>query len=315
MFLRLSTRNLASGIMKILLKRRVRYLHNKTKRMQKRSRKRARLLFAYLGLFVLVGGSVILLFRSAPTCTDGRRNQGEVDIDCGGPCSPCTEEIILQPIEISGSEWVYSFGDQYDFIGVMKNPNNKYGASKFKYRVKVETQDGEEFVQPSWVNSFALPGEEKTLLLQGVELASAPLHVEFELDMNEITWEKFSDFESPDFIINDKQYKELGGGEANFSKIWGMIINRGRIDFEEVSVKAFLRNSEGRLLATNSDLLGRFRAGGRRDFNMFFPISFEGMVDNNNITIEVETNPFDPENFSKVYGKDDEWDEVRKTSD
>lgn len=277
--------------------------------MQKRSRKRARLLFAYLGIFILIGGSIFLFLRSAPTCNDGRRNQGETDVDCGGPCSPCVEKIVLQPIEISGYEWVHSSGDKYDFIGVMKNPNDKYGASKFKYRVQVETQDGENFVQPNWVDSFALPKEEKTLLIQGIELTSAPLQIKFELDTDGIIWENFTDFESPDFIINDKQYKELGGGEANFSKVWGMIINRGYVDFEEVYVKAFLRDSEGNLLATNSDLLGKFSAGDIRDFNMFFPMSFEGVVDE--ITIEVETNPFDSENFTKIYGNEDEWDVVR----
>ncbi|MBT3356374.1 hypothetical protein HN784_01315 [bacterium] len=279
--------------------------------MQKRSRKRARLIFAYLGLFVVVGGSLFLIVRSTPSCEDGRRNQGEVDVDCGGPCKPCTELITLEPIKIDRYEWVYSYDNNYDFVGVMKNPNNKYGASEFKYRVNVETQNGEKFVQPNWVTSFALPGEEKTLLLQGVELESAPLSIKFELDMEDIKWEKFTSFESPDFIINDRRYEELGGGAANFSRAWGMVINRGSVDFEEVIVKALLRNSSGRLLATNSDFLGGFHAGARRDFNMFFPIRFEGVVDENMITIEIETNPFDIDNLSKVYGNDDEWDVVR----
>ncbi|MCB9734190.1 MAG: hypothetical protein H6745_16460 [Deltaproteobacteria bacterium] len=25
----------------------------------------------------------------APTCSDSARNQGESDVDCGGPCDPC----------------------------------------------------------------------------------------------------------------------------------------------------------------------------------------------------------------------------------
>jgi len=279
--------------------------------MQKRSRKRTRLVIAYIGLFILFGGSFFLFFKSPPTCNDNRRNQGEIDVDCGGPCKPCTEKVVLKSIEIGNYEWVYSFAGKYDFVGVMKNPNHKYGVSEFKYRVKVETQDKKQYIQPDWVNSFALPGEEKTLLLQGVELDSPPLNIIFEFDMNEIKWEKYTNFESPDFIVNDKQYGELGGGSANFSKVWGVAINRGSVDFEEANVKAFLRSADGRLLATNSDLLGGFRAGDRRDFNMFFPNRFEGLVDTTNITIEIETNPFDKENITKTYGKEDEWDLVR----
>ena len=29
------------------------------------------------------------------TCSDGIQNQGEADIDCGGPCSACRKETIL----------------------------------------------------------------------------------------------------------------------------------------------------------------------------------------------------------------------------
>lgn len=279
--------------------------------MQKRSRKRARIIFAYLGLFVLVFGSIWIFFKSAPTCTDGVRNQGEMDTDCGGPCKPCTERIVLEPIEIGNYEWVYSFENKYDFVGSLKNPNNNYGASRVKYRVAVETLAGGEIVYSNWVHSFVLPGEQKRLLLQGMELDSTPLNVKMELDLKDIQWEKFTNFEAPEFIVNEKYYEELGGGVANFSRTWGTVINGGNTDFEEVLVKAFLRDANGLLLATNSDLLGGFKAGNIRGFNMLFPTKFEGEVDSGRIEIEIETNPFDKENLSKTYGKDDEWDAVR----
>ncbi len=279
--------------------------------MQKRSRKRARLMFAYIGIFSIFFASLFLLFKASPTCSDGKRNQGEVEVDCGGPCKPCTEKIVLEPIEISDYEWVYSFEDKYDFVASLKNPNNKYGASKFKYRVVIQTQEGEEPILTKWVSSFALPGERKILLLQGIELENPPTSIKMELDTKEVEWEKYTDFEGPDFIINEKHYQELGGGDTNFSRAWGTVINRGSVDFEEVFVKVFLRDSDGKLLATNSDLLGGFRAGARRDFNMLFPARFEGEVDSSDIDIEIETNPFNDENLSKVYGKDDEWDTVR----
>jgi hypothetical protein len=279
--------------------------------MQKRSRKRIRLIFAHLGLLVLVFGSIGIFFKSASSCTDGERNQGEIDTDCGGPCKPCTEKIVLKPIEIDNYEWVSSFDNKYDFVGSLKNPNNNYGASKFKYRVVIETLAGGETIYSDWVYSFVLPGEQKRLLLQGVELSSVPLKMKIELDLKDIQWEKFTDFEAPEFIVNEKYYEELGGGAANFSRIWGTAINRGNVDFEEVFVKAFLRDSNGLLLATNSDLLGGFKAGNIRGFNMFFPTKFEGKVDTDKIEIEIETNPFDEENLSKNYGKDDEWDALK----
>lgn len=270
-----------------------------------------RLTFAYIGIFAVFFSTLFLLFKTTATCDDNKRNQGEIDVDCGGPCKPCTEKIILEPIKIDNYEWVYSYDNKYDFVGYLKNPNNKYGASKFKYRVVVEIQNGEKAIMSDWIKSFALPGEKKTLLVQGMELSAPPVKVRMELDIKEIEWEKYTDFEGPDFIINEKHYEELTGGVANFSRVWGTVINRGNVDFEEVFVKTFLRDEDGVLLATNSDLLGGFSAGNRRDFNMLFPVRFEGEVDRSNVEIEIETNPFDDENLSKVYGSDDEWDSVR----
>ena len=33
------------------------------------------------------------LAMASPTCDDGRRNQAELHVDCGGPCKPCPEEF------------------------------------------------------------------------------------------------------------------------------------------------------------------------------------------------------------------------------
>lgn len=277
--------------------------------MQKRSKKRIIITISYFLLITGVFWFFILLIRSNPTCSDGRRNQGEEDIDCGGPCSPCVDRIVLEGIEIGQYEWVHYVGNKYDFIATIKNPNNNYGASHIKYRMKIKTQKGEVFVQPRWIESFVLPREEKTVLVQGIELESSPLDIEIELDTQGINWEKFTDFEEPEFIINDKRYTELGGGSLNFSNVWAMVINKSSTDFEEVNIKAILRNSEGRLIATNSQVVGAFKAGEIREALMNFQQRFEGEV--KEIHIEVETDPFDPQNIMKARGQIDPWDEIR----
>src|SRR3989344_6654280 len=42
--------------------------------------------------------------REVPTCFDGRQNQEEEKIDCGGPCTPCVlkdlKQLIVGPVEI-----------------------------------------------------------------------------------------------------------------------------------------------------------------------------------------------------------------------
>jgi hypothetical protein len=45
-----------------------------------------------------------------PTCSDGIKNQGEADVDCGGPCSSCAEpeavETCFDSIQNQGEEGI-----------------------------------------------------------------------------------------------------------------------------------------------------------------------------------------------------------------
>jgi hypothetical protein len=41
--------------------------------------------------------SVDLICQGSATCADGYRNQGETDVDCGGPCGPCTTAPVSVP--------------------------------------------------------------------------------------------------------------------------------------------------------------------------------------------------------------------------
>ena len=53
----------------------------------------------YLGILSGLSYGVYAFVVRQPNCTDGRQNQGESGIDCGGPCTSC-ELRQLKPIEI-----------------------------------------------------------------------------------------------------------------------------------------------------------------------------------------------------------------------
>lgn len=42
--------------------------------------------------------------KDTATCTDGIQNQGEEDVDCGGPCPPCIKEPGMTA-KVSGYAW------------------------------------------------------------------------------------------------------------------------------------------------------------------------------------------------------------------
>ena len=91
------------------------------------------LLFALVAVAGLI--AAIWLNITAPSCSDGKRNQDEKGIDCGGLCAKeCLGEIkdlaVLwsKPLKVSGSN--------YDAVALAENRNLFLSAKSVKYQFK-----------------------------------------------------------------------------------------------------------------------------------------------------------------------------------
>lgn len=98
----------------------------------------------FFGFFAVVIAAAAF-FASAlwprPSCGDGRRNQGELGIDCGGLCSAvCSNEA-----QVARALWVRvlpigspRFGEAgaYDLVGFVRNPNSNLVAINLPYELR-----------------------------------------------------------------------------------------------------------------------------------------------------------------------------------
>lgn len=278
--------------------------------MAQRDVKRVFILIVYLFLFFLFSTVVYFLFKADPSCFDGKKNQGEAAVDCGGPCVPCPEVISLKPVEILSVEWVHDIENKHDVVAKVTNPNDVFGVAMIRYQVRVKSSDGEAIDQSNWEEGFILPGETKRFFIQGFETNSLfenSAVVDLVIDEESIIWKRFKNYEEPNLIINNPGYEEVSGGGVGFGRAFGTIINRSNVDLEIVRVKVVLRNDEGRLLAVNSQVMNTLRAGEFRDYVINFPHNFPGSV--TDVKAFPESNPFDSENYIRIHGRPDKWDE------
>lgn len=261
----------------------------------------------FIAVLLFLLAAFVFMFKEDPTCEDGIQNQNESGIDCGGPCFPCPERPVLKDLEVISTEWVFDIENRYDIAFKLKNPNSLYGLAEFQYRAIIYGADGQIMDQTSIQDGFILPGEEKYLLVQAVPLGSAPVDVKIEFSpISDEAWQKFTDYEEPNLVINNKHYEELSGGVAGFSRVAGTLINSSQYDFENILVKVVLRDSNGNLLAMNHQQMSTVRAREQRDFNMIFPHSFPGKV--TQVEVEPEVNVFDSANFIQIKGNPRQWD-------
>jgi hypothetical protein len=90
--------------------------------------------FASFFIFLKIRGPVIA------TCFDGKKNQGEEGIDCGGPCSPC-EIKYAEPLKIYPIKYLV-YSNSIDIVGLLENPNKNLALKKIKYYFEIYDFDG-----------------------------------------------------------------------------------------------------------------------------------------------------------------------------
>ena len=89
-------------------------------------------LFSFL-IYLKIRGPVIA------SCFDGKKNQGEEGIDCGGPCPPC-EVKTLQPLKIYPTQFL-TYENSIDIIGLIENPNPNLALKKLRYYFEIYDVD------------------------------------------------------------------------------------------------------------------------------------------------------------------------------
>lgn len=264
-----------------------------------RNIKRLIIVFVYLVIFGLVGTGFYYLFRTAPTCTDRIRNQGEVGIDCGGPCAACIEIPNIENIKVLEKAIVPGEAGKYDALVKIINPNAQLGAARFDYSFNLLDGAGKILAKSVGTN-FVLPGQTKYVLAFNMPSEAKPESLDFEISSFE--WSKFSEFEEPDIAIYSKQFNLAGGGETGFARLNAKMRNQSGYDFREISALAVVRGGDGSPIAVNETNFNDVRADEEREINFMWNDPFPIDPMSAKIEIAPEVNVFENDNFMKQHG-------------
>lgn len=263
--------------------------------MEKNMRKRLIIGLIYLVFFGVVVLFFYSIFRTKPTCFDGIKNQNEEGIDCGGVCPEKCQKIKAQDLEKREVGLVESsVAGEYDFYGLVINPNNVYGSKYFSYEIKFKDETGAVIAEKQG-DSFILPGDKKYIIENNIKLFKLPSDIEFSLGNSE--WVELDElYEKPDLKIVHKRYDKISSG-VGFSEGKGLLQNRSPFNFAVIKIKVILRDTENKVVALNATEMRTVRSGEDRDYRVFWPSRFPGEV----VSVEnqIEANVFDPEAFVK----------------
>lgn len=262
-----------------------------------RDTKRLTIIIVYLLIFLVIGVGLYLLFRPQPSCFDGRRNQNEQGIDCGGICAlACLEKVVGNDILVREITFLPTDRGKYDILAKIFNPNNDIGASSFHYSLLLRDAEGKELSRISGTN-FILPQETKSLLALNLETAVVPVKAVIEL--SDFRWTRLNEYRAkPELNIYSKRFVSHPDPSV-FGAVIATLVNESIYDFRKIQIKVVLRDAVGTPLAVNQSEMQSVTVGREQDIRIVFPQPFVGAVAQ--VDMEVEANTYDSENFLKRY--------------
>ncbi|MFA6416509.1 MAG: hypothetical protein WCW56_03445 [Candidatus Paceibacterota bacterium] len=99
----------------------------------------------YLTIVVLAIGLIIFglvwYFFPKPTCTDGKQNQTEEGIDCGGTCPRACVATTL-PLRVIWTRVFPERAGRFDVAVEIENQNADRGIERVGYRIRIYDKDG-----------------------------------------------------------------------------------------------------------------------------------------------------------------------------
>lgn len=127
----------------------------------------------YLVIWILIFFAVYRsFFYTAPSCFDGKQDQGETGIDCGGPCAKACIPMNLSTISAIANPQVFlSSPGHYTLLGQVANANPGFAAQSFSY--EFDLYDAEDTLIGTVAgNSFMYSAETKYIVAPNIAVAT-----------------------------------------------------------------------------------------------------------------------------------------------
>lgn len=262
--------------------------------MQKRLLKQIFIGLIYLAILAGIVAVIFFSLYQKPTCQDGILNQGEISVDCGGPCPLCEFQTI-KDLQEKGLSFFEVSDRVYDVVVSLKNPNPNYGSGEFAYNLYFYDV-ADRLITKKQGRAFILPNQEKYIILSNIKTIEAVSRIDFKVD--KIEWEKLDGFGGTNLFIRAKRF-EADSQDLGMSRAIGIIKNSSPYDWASVGVNVLLFSENKKVIGVGSTQINSLLSGEEREFIVtWFNKLPEPVFDT---TMVAETNVFADQNFVRNY--------------
>ena len=199
----------------------------------------------------------ISIFSKPPTCFDGKQNQGEQGIDCGGPCARICTFNVRAPVVL----WTRALPTSphtYTAVAYIQNPNagERAGARGVHYVFRLLDNSNTLIIEKSGVADLP-PQEIIPIVEPNIETGDRPVaHVFFDFDttFGDIVWDTIPQSSLQPLRLTDQS-------PAQSSPLSATLVNDGTQSARDVTVAAVLFDQTDTVIAASKSLITRIDSG------------------------------------------------------
>jgi hypothetical protein len=198
------------------------------------------------------------IFYQAPSCSDGKQNQGEAGIDCGSPCAYLCVEQEKSPTVLF-TKAVPNGTGRIDVVAEVENRNNNAGAKNVPYHISLYGADHAVVGDSSGVIDLP-PNSTTPLFVPGVASGNKSVTGAFlEVAPESVKWMSMS----VDRRIVPTATPPRLFGTAAAPRIESILVNPSTRTLSNVRVIAYIYDSEDNIIAASATLVATIPSQGR----------------------------------------------------
>lgn len=236
------------------------------------------LVFCVLG-FITTG--LFVWLKPVPSCDDAKLNQGELGVDCGGPCARvCQSETV--PLLV---EWTRTFpvgGGYYDVVAKISNRNNTIGVPELSYTVELFDEKNVS-ISKRRGTTFVNPNESLYIFEEHFFVGERIPRRAVLLPEGTLAWQRSSSV-APKLTVLNKVF-------SNDSQplLTASLLNESVVDLRDVSVVGVLFDNAGNAYGASATILERLGKGEQVPIFFTWREPFTEGPTNNDISPRINT--------------------------
>ncbi|MCK9352484.1 MAG: hypothetical protein WCT49_06215 [Candidatus Paceibacterota bacterium] len=207
-----------------------------------------------LAIVAVIGALIYSLkFYEIPTCMDGKQNQGEEDVDCGGPCVVVCSNQIAQPIVL----WQRAFESTpgvYNAVAYIENPNSGLGVQEATYRFTLYDEKN-IFITERVGKTFIAPNERFAVFEARFNVGERVPKQAFFKFVSFSPWMKISG-EKPPLNVRGEQVSD----STSKPRVDAVIENLQLVPIKGIHVTAIVYDSEDNAIASSATVIDAIAA-------------------------------------------------------